>query len=163
MPAADDQQSFYRDPGVEDERDPAFIAAQLRPDDAFASEEATRRFPFDEDEADALICHVQGGCAVKVGPHDMRRAFVEGTTGDLGLDHVLVSVLAELSLWSLRRTFEHSGASPREIAAFYRARPGAIRWPVVLCLNPWSVLGQRDLPFVLDKLAAVDCDHLAHF
>lgn len=163
MPTANDQRSFYRDPDVEDEQSPAYIAAQLRPDDAFAGEQAVRRFPFDEDQADALICHVQGGCAVKVGPRDMRRAFVDGTTGDPGLDDVLVSVLAELGVWSLRHTFEHSGASPREIAAFYRSRPGAIRWPVVLCLNPWSDLGQRDLPFVLDKLAAVDCDHPAHF
>ena len=156
-------ESFYRDPEVDDENDPAFIVAQLRPDEDFRGKRATQRFPFDDDQADAIICHVQGGSAVRVTSNHLRQAFAEGTTGDPDLDDVMLSVLNEINRESLEFTLMRCGASPREIAAFYRARPHAIRWPVVLTLNYWSDKGQRDLPFVLDKLAAVDCEFDEHF
>ncbi len=152
------KESIYRDPEVDDETSPAFIAAQLRPDEEFIGARATQRFPFDEDQADALICHVQGGSMVKVTSNDLCRAFAEGTTGDPDLDEVVVDVLSELGRLSLEYTFKQCGASPREIAAFYRARPHAVTWDVVLTLNYWSDKGQRELPWVLDKLAAVDLE-----
>lgn len=152
------KESIYRDPEVDDETDPVFIAAQLRPDEDFLGTRATERFPFDDDQADAFICHVQGGSTVKVTSNDLHRAFTEGTTGDPEFDEVVVDVLREINRLSLEYTFEQCGASPREIAAFYRASPHAITWDVVLTLNYWSDKGQRDLPWVLDKLAAVDIE-----
>lgn len=99
-------ESFYRDPEVDDESNPAFIAAQLRPDGDFRGELATRRFPFDDDQADAIICHVQGGCAQKVTSNDLRRAFTEGTTGDPGLDEAMLSILSEINRESLEFTLQ---------------------------------------------------------
>ena len=145
----------WRDPDVPDDTDHAYIASQLRPDSEFQSEKAQKRFPFDDDQADAFICHCQGGYDVRVSSEDLRKAFADGTTGDPTFDIVVADVLGELARWALEETFMQSGASPREIARFYREKPNFITWKVVLTLNPWSDKGQRDLPWFIDKLAGV--------
>ena len=152
--------SDYRDKDVEDEHDPAVIAGRLRPDEDFALPGSTRRFPFDPDEVEAVVVHVQAGCATKATPDDVRRALSTGTTGTDSQDDVVDSVLGELAIDDLEHVIRHSGASPREVAAFFRAR-GGFRWPVVLCLNAMTRKGAVELPFALDKqLLAGNTDFL---
>ena len=144
------RESIYRDPGVEDERDPTFIATQLRADSEFLAPVSTRRFPFDPDRVESVIVHIQAGTEPKVGAHDIRRAFVSGSAGTGTFDAAVASVLAEFDRIDLKEIVEHSGATPREAAAFFRAR-GGFGWPVVWCLNAMSGAGQRDLPFAIEK------------
>ena len=146
------RESIYRDPGVEDEHDPAFIATQLRRDSEFLAPVSTRRFPFDPDRVEAVIVHVQAGTEPKarVRPDDIHRAFVAGRTGSDTLDAAVASVLAEFDRIDLAEIVGNSGAAPREAAAFFRAR-GGFGWPVVWCLNAMTEAGPRELPFALEK------------
>ena len=146
------RESIYRDPGVEDEHDPAFIATQLRGDSEFLAPVSTRRFPFDADRVEAFIVHVQAGTEpkAKVRPDDLRRAFVSGRAGSDTLDAAVASVLAEFDRIDLTEIVENSGATPREAAAFFRKR-GGFGWPVVWCLNAMTEAGPRELPFALEK------------
>ena len=143
-------ESIYRDPGVEDEHDPAFIATQLRGDADFDGSVSACRFPFDADRIESVIMHVQAGTETKVAPENIRRAFTTGTTGTDALDEAAASVLGELLTDDLDYVIRHSGASPREAAAFFRAR-GGFRWPVVWCLNAMTEAGPTELPFALEK------------
>lgn len=144
------RESIYRDPDVEDEHDPAFIASQLREDSDFLAPASVRRFPFDPERVEAVIVHVQAGTEPKVTADDIRRAFVDGGTGSREIDAAVADVLSEFERPDLKEIVEWSGATPREVAAWFRTR-GLFGWPVVWCLNVMSGAGQRDLPFAIEK------------
>ncbi|MCY4265128.1 MAG: hypothetical protein OXE78_09745, partial [Gammaproteobacteria bacterium] len=99
-----------------------------------------------------------GGSSDRRGSEDVRDAFTGMGPKDKRRDWVVIDVLGELGMEALELSLMQSGASPREIARLYRKHPQEITWTVVWVLNQWSDHGQRELPFALDKLAAVDGD-----
>ena len=145
------RESIHFDPDAENERDPAFIAAQLRGDAAFRGPRGTRRHPFDADRVESVITHVQAGSEPKARPADIRRAFLEGSAGSEALDAAIVSVLSEFDRPDLKDILQWSGATAREAAAFFRSR-GGFGWSVVWCLNAMSDKGPRDLPWAMEKI-----------
>ena len=130
--------------------DPRAIASQLRGDEDFRGERATKVFPYDAERIEAVIMHVQAGSLHKVRPEDARRAFAEGTAGTAALDTALCSLLSELERAELLEVFQWCGAPPRSIAAFFRAQ-ARFSWTVPWVLNAMSDKGCVELPFAIEK------------
>ena len=145
------RESIHFDPDAENERDPAFIATQLRGDAAFRGPRGTCRHPFDADRVESFVMHVQAGSEPKVRPTDIRRAFLEGSAGSVALDAAIMSVLSEFDRADLQAILQWSGATAREAAAFFRAQ-GGFGWSAVWCLNAMSDEGPRDLPWAMEKI-----------
>ena len=137
-------------PHPAEEWDPKAIASQLRGDEDFRGERATKPFPYDAERIEAVVMHVQAGTLPKVRPEDVRRAFAEGTAGTAALDTALCSLLSELERAELLEVFQWCGAPPRSIAAFFRAQD-CFSWTVPWVLNTMSDKGCVELPFAIEK------------